>query len=114
MISLENWVEKYLPLKMHTMVTEQLENVINPKKLEDFRSISKLIAEKLRNEIFADCGYSRLKARALDLITELRLENSILNEEKAAAKLHKGNSNLNVPGLKDAKQEAQDARVLAL
>jgi len=47
--------------------------------------ISKLMAETLRKEILIDQGYSRLKNKALDLITEMRLENGILNEKKTAA-----------------------------
>ena len=48
------------------------------------------MAETLRKEIFDDVGYSKLKAKTLDLITELRLENAILNDEKTAARVYKG------------------------
>ncbi len=103
--SIESWVEKYLPLKMHTLITQQLEDVIHPKKIEDFRTISKLMAETLRKDIFDDVGYSRLKNKTLDLITEMRLENGLLNEEKTAARagLNKGPSNKNLKGGNDQK-----------
>ena len=83
-----------------------MEDVIHPKKMEEFRSISKLMAETLRKDIFEDVGFSRLKAKALDLITELRLENAILNDEKTAARINKGASTFNVTAEKDPKQEA--------
>lgn len=84
-ISIESWVEKYLPLKIHHMITQQLEDCIHPKKLEDFKSISKLMAETLRKDVLSDAGHSKLKQRTLDLITELRLENGLLNSKKTAA-----------------------------
>ena len=43
------------------------------------------MAETLRNDIFNDAGHSKLKQRTLDLITELRLENGLLNNKKTAA-----------------------------
>lgn len=114
--SIESWVEKYLPLKMHTMITQQLEDCIHPKKLEDFKSISKLMAETLRKNIFDDVGYSKLKNKTLDLITELRLENGILNDEKTAARAglpNGGATNRNVKFVReDPKVQAE--RILAL
>ena len=38
----------------------------------------------LRKEILEDQGYSRLKTKALDLITKLRLQQQILNDKKTA------------------------------
>ena len=67
------------------MITQQLEDCIHPKKVEDFRSISKLMAETLRKDVLNDVGFSKLKQKTLDLITELRLENGLLNNKKTAA-----------------------------
>jgi hypothetical protein len=53
--------------------------------VKDFKEISKLMAETLRKDILNDAGHSKLKQRTLDLITELRLENGILNNKKTAA-----------------------------
>jgi len=47
--------------------------------VKEFMEISKLIAETLRKDILNDNGSSMLKNKALDLITELRLETGILN-----------------------------------
>ncbi len=114
--SIESWVEKYLPLKMHTLITQQLEDIIHPKKLEEFKCISKLMAETLRKDIFDDVGFSKLKNKTLDLITELRLENGLLNDEKTAARggLNKGASNKNLREGSEDHISKQDARILAL
>lgn len=44
--------------------------------------IANEMAKTFRLEVLNDYGYSRLKKRALDLITNLRLEADILNAKK--------------------------------
>lgn len=38
----------------------------------------------LRKEIFNDLGYSSLKKRALDLLSQLKIDQALLNEQKTA------------------------------
>lgn len=68
-LSLENWVDKYLPLKVHHNVCEMLEEVVSPDQQHVLKDRAWEMAGVLRKEIFEDLGFSRLKKRALDLIT---------------------------------------------
>ena len=80
-ISLENWVEKYLPLKLQHQIVETVGEVIPLEKREKFYDISRSMARVLRKDIIEDKGNSTLKNKVLDLITQLRLENDILVEK---------------------------------
>lgn len=76
--SLENWVEKYLPLKMQHQIAETVGEVLNDDQKDQFYEISRQMAKVLRREIIHDTGNSSLKKSTLDLITNLRLERNIL------------------------------------
>ena len=67
--------------------------------------VDSVICKTIIIDIFDDVGFSRLKNKTLDLITEMRLENGLLNEEKTAARagLNKGPSNKNLKGGNDQK-----------
>lgn len=67
--ALTNWVDKYLPLKVHHNMSELLEDFTTPELKYRFKEVSKLMANSLRKEILNDNGYSQLKKRALDLIS---------------------------------------------
>lgn len=82
--SLESWVEKYLPLKVHHNLTELLEDIVEPDLRIRFREISKLMAATMRRDILQDQGYSHLKKKALALISALRIESNTLNDQKTA------------------------------
>jgi hypothetical protein len=47
------------------------------------------MAKVLRREVMEDTGRSHLKDRVLDILTNLRLENDILNESKTQARRYK-------------------------
>jgi hypothetical protein len=72
MIQLENWVEKYMPLKIHKQISDALAHT-----LESSRSMGKLleydreITKHLRKTILDDIGNPRLKKDMLDLIQKL-------------------------------------------
>ena len=83
-VSVESWIEKYLPLRLHHQVTELLEDVISAKKRERLLEISRTMAGVLRKEIIEDQGYSRLKDKCLKFITDMRLEQKMLNDAKTA------------------------------
>jgi hypothetical protein len=81
-MSLENWVEKYIPMKVMHIITESVGQVLTDKQRGTFLDIANEMGKVLRLEVLNDQGYSRLKQRALDLITNLRLEADILNAKK--------------------------------
>ena len=54
---------------------------------ERFIEISRSIAANLRKEIVQDTGNSYLKKKTLDLITVLRLERTVYEEEAKRIKL---------------------------
>lgn len=72
--SMENWVEKYLPLKLQHQISETVGEVITLDQRKRFYEISRQMAKVLRQEIIKDKGHSLLKKKCLDLITHLRLE----------------------------------------
>jgi len=81
-MSLENWVEKYIPIRVLHIITESVGPALSDKQKGVFLDVAHEMSKVLRQEILADQGYSRLKQRALDMITSLRLEADILNAKK--------------------------------
>ncbi len=65
------------------------------------------MAKVLRQEIIEDQGYSRLKQRALDLITNLRLEADILNEKKNGSANRVVNSNAKGANINPVNEKTQ-------
>lgn len=76
--SLENWVEKYLPLKLQHQIVETVGECIDEDQQDRFMEISRHMAKALRRDIIKDNGKSGLKKKCLDILTNLRLERSIL------------------------------------
>lgn len=85
LMSMENWVEKYLPLKLQHQISETVGEVITIDQRKRFYEISRSMARVLRQEIIKDKGHSLLKKKCLDLITHLRLEDQLLNDDKTGA-----------------------------
>lgn len=73
-----------------------------------------MIAETLRKDILNDTGISRLKQKTLDLITELRLENGLLNQERTAARRDLNTSGPSVKPINGELEQEASERVLAL
>jgi hypothetical protein len=86
---MENWVEKYLPLKLQHMIVETVGEVLPEEIKARFYDISKSMSRVLRRDIMEDKGNSNLKYKVLDLITNLRLESNILNDQKNGPNLKK-------------------------
>lgn len=63
---------------------ELMEDVIDERQLQRFKAIGRTMANTMRKSIMDDQGFSTLKNKVLDLITNLRLEKQILNDEKTA------------------------------
>ncbi len=57
-ISLENWVEKYLPLKLQHQIVETVGEVISDDLKDKFYEISRSMAKVLRKDIIKDNGKS--------------------------------------------------------
>lgn len=96
--ALTNWVDKYLPLRVHHNMSELLEDFVTPDLKNRFKDVSRLMGNSLRKEILNDNGFSSLKKRALDLITGLKLDQNLLNEQKTKEReerIVKRGSNLN-------------------
>jgi hypothetical protein len=58
-------------------------------KKDHFYNLSRQMAKALRRDIIMDNGVSGLKQKVLDLITNLRLEKSILQQEAFEKKMTK-------------------------
>jgi hypothetical protein len=96
-VQLENWVEKYLPLRIHKQISDALANT-----LESTRSLGKLLeydrqnTKALRKTILDDVGNPSLKKDMLDLIQLLETGQTVKhhihthNEEKQQILLGKG------------------------
>jgi hypothetical protein len=59
-----------------------MEDFINPELLDRFKQVGSLMSSILRKEIIEDMGYSRLKNKALDFISKLRMTEKLLDEKK--------------------------------
>ena len=79
-LSLESWVEKYLPLRVHYLTTELVEKFIKQDKQEELKQISDLMAQELRRAVIEDVGHPRLKQKALDFLTTLRFGDKMLTD----------------------------------
>lgn len=87
--SLENLVQKYIPLRILSMIIETTEHCFNPKQMMKLKDVAGKMNEILRSEILADKGNSTLKRVCLDFITRLRIDCNMLNEEKTAQAIAK-------------------------
>ena len=90
--SLENLVEKYMPLRMLNLICEATEESFSAKAAKKLREVVGKIGEELRVTVMKDIGNPVLKQVCLNLITKLRLETAMLNETKTGpATLSKNN-----------------------
>ena len=83
-LSLESYVEKYLPLRLQHQMAESVMDCFNKKDRLKFKEYNDTMAEALRDEIIKDCGHPKLKDKCLDLISKLRIETNLLNPTKNA------------------------------
>ena len=72
-ISLENYIEKYLPLKFQHQFSETIVDCLDKKSKAKFVEINNTMAEALRQDIMNDTGNTKLKNKCLDLISKLRV-----------------------------------------
>ena len=98
--ALESYVEKYLPLKLQHQMSETLIDCLDKKTRVKFIETNTIMSEALREDIIKDTGHPKLKLKALDLISKLRVESKILNPQKTA----RATGNIDVlPQLNDCK-----------
>ena len=81
-MSLENWVEKYIPLQVQARIVNTVEKLLPRDKRLKLYEINMELTEGLRETIFLDTGLSRLRHRVLNVITALRDEAQIILEQK--------------------------------
>jgi hypothetical protein len=80
--SLENWVEKYVPLQVQARIVQTIEKLLPTRKKLKLYTINMSLTEGLRDEILKDTGTARLRKRVLDVITQLRSEAEIILQQK--------------------------------
>lgn len=81
-MSLENWVEKYIPLQVQARIVHTVEKLLPKSKRLKLYEISMSLTEGLRENILVDTGLSRLRKRVLNVITQLRDEAQVMLAEK--------------------------------
>ena len=82
-LSLENYVEKYVPLRIQQQIGQAVVKFIGKNKQIRFMEMSNSLCTKIRNEIVKDNGSPRIHERCLGIITEMRLEEEqIFNKHK--------------------------------
>lgn len=74
LVSMENWVEKYQPLRLQNQICESVCQVLHKKQRRKLKAISEGISSTLREEVFRDVGHPRLQEKCLQIITMMRLE----------------------------------------
>jgi len=78
-----------LPLKLQHQIAETVGEVVTEEQRAKFIDISKNMVKVLRRDIMDDQGNSNLKKKVLDLITNLRLEEQLLNDTKTGPNSNK-------------------------
>ena len=71
-----------MPLKIQHQMAETVMEVLDKKAKLKFYELNHTMAEALREEIIKDTGHPKLKAKCLDLISKLRVEQAVLNVTK--------------------------------
>ena len=82
LMTIENYIEKYLPLRMQNQLYQTVNAVLDKRQRTRFSEFNSRMMEQMRIEVFKDTGHSKLKQKCLDLISKLRLEADILNPSK--------------------------------
>ena len=110
--SQESYIEKYLPLKIQHQMSETLMECLDKKAKVRFTEMNLIMSEALREDIIKDNGQPKLKLKALDLITKLRVEAKVLNPQKTG----RAAGPIDVlPKMKDSKgYDDKDKEVLGL
>jgi len=88
-MSLENWVDKYIPIRVIHMITETVGAVLPDKQKNHLLNMAEEVGKGFRKDILHDQGHSKLKQRALELITSLRQETQAHLETKKTLKAAK-------------------------
>lgn len=76
--SLENWIEKYQPLKIQHQITDTLRECLNRKGKMKLVDYDRQVCETLRSRILTDMGNPLLKEKVLDLINKMEKGEQVL------------------------------------
>jgi len=74
--ALENWLEKYEPLKVQHLITDTLAACLNRKSKQKLGEYDLRQCEKLRQAILDDFGNPSFKERVLDMIAKLERDSN--------------------------------------
>lgn len=74
--ALENWLEKYEPLKVQHLITDTLSACLNRKSKQKLGEYDLRQCEKLRQAILDDFGNPSFKERVLDMIARLERDSN--------------------------------------
>ena len=95
-VSLENYIEVYLPLRIQHQITETVKNSLSEKGQHTLAIVDMLMCEQLRDRVFQDVGHPVMQRKCLEIIKQLKIDAQILNkerEEKLGTELMGGGAN---------------------
>ena len=80
--SLENWVEKYVPLRLQHQIGQSVYKFLSKKHQRKFQDQIDRRCVELRTEVMKDVGIPRLQQKCLSILSDMRLEEDLLMEKK--------------------------------
>lgn len=88
-LALQNWVEKYEPLKVQHQITDTLASCLNRKAKQKLGEYDLAVCATMREQILTDYGRPGIKEKVLDLLTKLERESKEMLGPEAASALRK-------------------------
>ena len=80
--SLQNWFEKYEPLKIQHQITDTLASCMNRKAKQKLGEYDLQVCDVLREKIMSDFGNPQIREKVLDMISKLERESkSMISNE---------------------------------
>jgi hypothetical protein len=87
--ALQNWVEKYEPLKVQHQITDTLSSCLNRKAKQKLGEYDLAVCEQMREKILNDYGHPSIKEKVLDLLSKLERESKEMMGPDGASGLRK-------------------------
>lgn len=81
-VSLENYIEVYLPLRVQHQITETVKNSLSEKGQHTLAIVDLLMCEQLRDRVFQDVGHPGMQRKCLEILQQLKLDAQILSKER--------------------------------
>lgn len=86
-MSLENFVEKYIPLKVQHQIMTSVKPFLSESRQRKFQQLCSDQSGAMRTAVMKDLGVPRLQERCLQLITDMRLELDLMKEKEERIKM---------------------------